>query len=366
MRSFLILLTMVFLSSPNALANSCDCPSKDVLANPKCGPVPAALAEILQKLPTKAPTCTTCNVNNFAAPNALPWTVTKNAPSGDLEKAFPDALSKDRDALNTYFNCEREDSHKQKERFCHFKETLSPLIERASKSANQPCAVQACLFKRESDFSPTARSPVGAHGYIQFMNETVGDLNELLKSSASELKERLDAAETQIAALESSGGSEKTIHLKRAIQIQRYAHYRARLVWDQYWIGTASPPRRLSGSSANCANVAFAAAAMKQTFDLFLMVPVKPGQLENDQLPKIGRMDARESGVFLAGAYNMGRNGFARRCGSAKTLASCINRIQNKETHKHLVGINACSQKDNWKSLDYNKPMKCEDSKCSI
>lgn len=326
----------------------------------------------------------------------------------------PEGL-KNPDEILDYFSCYRADD----EQFCHFRKTLSSYIALASESSGLPFAVQACLFYQESKFNPNAESdiPTGemittvvkdkkgkkvkvtkekiehANGYIQFMPETITEIEPIISGSMQEWQNKIANAEDNIKKEESLKKSSKSENVKKRSEenIRYYetmivtweAKIEARKVWDSYWDGTTdAPPTQISKIDLKNPRDAFALAVTKQTYDLALMNHVsyryykvdRSGKFNKkaktnqddlkDQFLQInGKMKAGESAILLAGAYNAGRAGLASKCGAATALKQCLDIYEKaskkgnfaRETWIHMSAIDRCSKKGSTESTIYDR-----------
>ena len=324
----------------------------------------AALARIqYQRKLVQNSSCGTADANLF------PWLNT--TLSADKKNEEAKLNLKSREEIEQYLSCDGgELPGPEKDAYCHFRTTLSPLIELAATSAHLPYAVQACLFKKESQFSAHAESKSAhAKGYIQFMDGTVKDMQVELKTQASDWLKIMQEEKSSMAKFKAAG-KQADYNETRAMYVAHYAHYRARLVWDQYWEGTANPPRTIDAKGVACQNTAFIAAAVKQTLDYFLFAKPDPDSIQDDEMPNLGSLDARESAVYLAGAYNLGKQKFGQICRNFLDVQKCIRKMPVLETRNHLIAVEACSRKDDWRSTDAStRPpnrelVGCEDKKC--
>lgn len=342
----------------------------------------------------------------------------------------PEGL-KNPDEMLDYFSCYRASD----EQFCHFRKTLSSYIALASESSGLPFAVQACLYYQESKFNPNAESdiPTGemittvvkdkkgkkvkvtkekiehANGYIQFMPETITEIEPVINGSMQDWQDKIANAEDNIKKEDTVKSSTKSETVKKRCEenIRYYetmiitweAKIEARKVWDTYWEGTSEkPPTQISKVDLKNPRDAFALAVTKQTYDLALMNHIsyryykidKNGKFNKkaktnlddmkDQFLQInGKMKAGESAILLAGAYNAGRAGLANKCGTATALSQCLDTYLKaskkgnfaKETWIHMSAIDRCSKKGSTESTIYDrdqgafeKKKDCKGSEC--
>ena len=139
----------------------------------------------------------------------------------------------------------------------------------------------------------------------------------------------------------------------------------ARAAWDRYWEGTANPPKSVTYRQSSCPNVAFAMSMVKQLLDLNLIRDDL--RMDDNGDLTIAGLDATDSAIMLAGAYNSGTGSFADHCGGAKTLAACIASYSSKhETHKHMVSLERCAKRDSVEPMVGWPKRKCEDFKSNI
>lgn len=153
----------------------------------------------------------------------------------------------------------------------------------------------------------------------------------------------------------------------------------AKRVWDRYWEGTSKMPTKFSNESLKCPQVAFALAAVKQTYDLGLINSLStswnPETIAKDGgkfAITINGMDERDSAIMLGGAYNAGIGGLAGRCGAAATLDECAKKFpKGKETWVYMHSVRNCAEKNGTESMRYNSKTgkwigkkDCEATKC--
>jgi hypothetical protein len=347
---FLVVATLANFSNASlsfADAGNCACPNTDSLSKPKCGP-------IAEKLKTSAD-----KVDPLCAPTlSHSWSQSvlfiKSA-----KKAYSEVKSPD-EVLN-YMNCYRPEKD---ERFCHYKKTLAPIIELAAESSRLPFAVQACLFRQESDFSPTARNKKsGALGYIQFMDGTEDDVNPIIQGTQAKFTAQIQSAEAGIKKYKKLVAQAKTtktrLSMKRqlntAIALRAIAkgHLEARKVWERYWEGTKNIPKSVKFEDSKCQNLAIIMSSVKQVYDLYLMqwkgIDLEEG---GDGGREVNGMSATDSAIFLAGGYNLGIYSFSKKCSETRSIQACEKKFpEGHETRKHMAAIDRCARKDSWKPL---------------
>ena len=300
------------------------------------------------------------------------------------------------DEILDYMSCYRESD----EEFCHFKNALAPHIALAAESSGLPFSVQACLYFQESKFDPNAKSTIPppkkkksakdkkvavskhgkkekkaaarhAYGYVQFMPETIGQIEPIINGSIQVWESNIRDAKASILEEENKlkkhlspeqhDLSEKNINYHNAKINVWEAKVAARKVWDSYWDGTEKTPKDIKLADVKNPKIAFAISATKQTYDLGLMDHIEFKRAKNKSL-RINQMDASDSAVFLAGAYNAGIGGLASRCGTVASLDECLKIYElagetnafAKETWIHMSAIRRCSKKGSTESTGYD------------
>lgn len=330
------------------------CPMTDKFAKQKCGPTPVKL-----------------NQKTYSNECFLPVTPTFSTffTPQDIEGIlYPEA--KTPSEVLDYMSCYRASD----DRFCHFKTSLAPAIELASKSAGLSFAVASCLYKQESQFYPSAVSAAKASGYVQFMPGAITEMNQVLKGSINEWEAQVANAKQNMK--ENEALLAKTKDKKARAIIQRRLNYNdgtlrsagskiaARKVWDNYWQGTKNAPKQVKLADTACTNIAFAMGAAKQVMDLVRMRGIEEDQLENGTRV-IGEMNPVDSQIFLSGAYNVGITSFANRCGDTEGLDECMSQFSKKhETYRHMKAIQNCAAKGSFEPKLSDNKKDCEKTKC--
>jgi hypothetical protein len=307
----------------------CECPKNDTLAkSTDCGVRPAGIK----------------NIEPYSPKSCRP----PKSSLGEIRAHLSKANQKSAESLSSkltpkanwelldYLSCYRPDN----DRFCHYKNTLSKYIEYASKVSHLSFAVQSCLFLKENSFS-TKTSSEGATGYAQLVPNTLHDMNRILETSTKSYETLLKDKKLRLGTLKRS---EEIKSLKAEI-IKVRARLQARKVWDRYWAGTEGAPKSITTLMTKCYRTAFLVAAMKQTYDLYLLSDdVKDFEKDSASRARINGMTPAETGIFLAGAYNQGVAGFARKC-AGKKLKACIESYpKDFQTRQQLHGIRNCVQ----------------------
>jgi len=379
---------------------SCDCPAEDPQANPSCGPVPAMLNK--DCFSGKAATC-----------DFLP-----DSPLKNLEELSHKAvLTKSYKDLLNYMSCHRRSD----ELFCHFKKTIAPNILLAAQASNSSPAVEACEWFQESGFYPNAQSNFvndtgkpakqnlkfqcgekkvvvlkgdpekfcdHARGYIQFVDDTVEDMNYVMKDSAitleANMKSHLKDIESLKLALTHAQAEDIPALQRKLKRTKTYlegsqALLAARSVWDRYWEGTPAEqiPTSFTRESLKCGNIAFAIGSMKHMYDFYSIYDA-PMKKPYGTLVGLRGMNHEDAGIFNAGLFNGGAGTIAKRCKSTHSIAECINKnivkekdengkwVEKGETGLHMKAIRACSAKNNWKSMSGSGSKSCEAWKCNL
>jgi hypothetical protein len=311
------------------LDQPCECPRNDTLAkNTDCGVKPARIRDVEPYTP-----------ENCRAPKSSLAEIRAGVSRAN-QKSAESLASAVRPKANwellDYLSCYRPDT----DRFCHYKSTLSKYIAYASKVSHLSFPVQSCLFLKENSFS-TQSSSEGALGYVQVVPNTLADLNRILENSAKTYEKILKDKRLHLGTLKRP----EDIKTLKAEIVKTRAFLHARKVWDEYWKGTEGSPRRITPSMPKCYRTAFLIAAMKQTYDLYLLSDdVKDFGKDSANRARINGMSPVETGIFLAGAYNQGVAGFAHKC-KGKKLRTCIESYpRDFQTRQQLHGVRNCVQ----------------------
>jgi hypothetical protein len=369
----LIPLLLSFLVAAGASASPCYCPPKDPMAQPKCGPAPAKLDETLYQAKLCLP---------FMAPEPFGYSSNIFKPMAELlpgknPQDVLDYMSCYRGSDRSSYRCSAKDAKAcgADQRFCHFRQTMAPLIQLSAQSGKLPFSVQACHYKRESDYIPTAGSNKGALGYIQFMPKTEAIVNEVIHGSYDQWNKQIAAAEKIIT--ERKKVLAKTKDKRERAKIQAVINnakadlnfakgpMEARKAWDRFWEGTKNPPKSVTRNSATCPNLAIAMGMVKQLYDLYQIKKISIHEA-NDSMT-IAKMDEVDSNIFLDGAYNVGVGTFGTRCGASKTLQQCMNRFgPEHETRRHMESLRNCAYKNSTEPMVGDSKRNCEASKCVI
>ncbi|NDG86266.1 MAG: hypothetical protein EBX52_14655, partial [Proteobacteria bacterium] len=142
----------------------------------------------------------------------------------------------------------------------------------------------------------------------------------------------------------------------------------------------------LKQEMANCYRYAPLLSMMKQTLDA-TMIAVAFLDEDYDQDPsndqdslremkrvdgtlRVNGMSAMDTALFLTGAYNYGAPGFARQCGTKKTIKACIESFpKDSEPRQQMQGIRNCAQRHSFAPTQdpYNSKKRksdCEQKKC--
>ncbi len=351
----MFVLSLITITAPMAQSSvNCACPAKDPLANPSCGPEPAKMFNDDRSLK-----CVLNDVVNQATLGTYQKIIDAQNQSTLTSKSFSD--------IGNYISCYRRND----EQFCHFKSTLSSHIMLAAKSSGLSPAVQACEFLQESQFR--ADPPHGTEhpslGYVQFEPDTIKVMNRIVaqphpekwKKELSDIEQKMNDPKMNYSAADVNYLDSKRLTLKAQIE--------ARRAWDNYWAGSANTPKSITENSVKCPQIAFAIAGAKQLYDLNLMRSFTNNTDANGEM-KIADMNAVDSGIFLAGAYNAGIGGFNKHCKNTSDLKSCMAQFKNhkngteSETHKHMRSIQTCALKNDWSPMNNDKPKNCAESKC--
>ncbi len=366
------------------IGTSCDCPGSDPLANPGCGVVANGI-----------------QMNDFADPSSC--NATTNALNRAMKSVFEttsflraNSNLKSQEEVLDYISCYAERDYKPDPRyrmknkwprfnsFCHYKKTLLPQIALAAKVSGLPFAVQACLFFKESSFDPYALSNRGASGYVQFMPDTIKEMNAIVSTSLESLEKKIKDNENLIVeAQEKLKGkiskktqllNQKNIIYYEALLVNLRAQFAAKKVWDKYWLGTPNAPESINKNSVRCPQHAFALSVVKQTYDLHFLNGKYDEKVNvnhpDDEALHINGMGERDSALFLAGAYNAGVAGLAEKCGGLKSLDACLKKFpkpkppKRNETRDYITSIRNCSTKDSTEPMTNMNPKKCEDYLC--
>lgn len=182
---------------------------------------------------------------------------------------------------------------------------------------------------------------------------------------------------------------EAELRAQKEVVRAKVAKVKAAEVWASYWEGSKPIPQTIDLKSVKCPRIAFAVSAVKQVYDLFglfdqedIKQTEKGGyyistlKLEPELAePAASLQRELETGVYLAGAYNVGAYGFEDRCDPEKGLAHCLNfrkRVLPLETTRHMNAVNNCAKSGSTKPMrwDFQKKAEpdnkdCEASKCS-
>jgi hypothetical protein len=332
----------------------CECPKIDTLAKKtECGVRPAGIK----------------NVEPYSEKSCRPPKSVLNEIRAGVSKANQKSAEnlsspvkpKPNWELLDYMSCYRPDT----DRFCHYKNTLSKYIEYSAKVSNLSFAVQSCLFLKENSFS-TKSSSEGAAGYVQVLPNTIHDMNRILENTVKKYEKILKEKRLNLGTLKRA---EDIKHAKAEI-VKFRAQLQARKVWDRYWAKTEGAPKSITLMMSKCYRTAFLIAAMKQTYDLYLLSDdVKDFQKDSADRARINGMNAVETGVFLAGAYNQGVGGFANRC-RGKKLKACIESYpKDFQTRQQLHGVRNCVQSGSQAQTNQvyaaNARRNCEIKRCS-
>jgi hypothetical protein len=307
----------------------CECPKIDTLAKKtECGVRPAGIksAEPYSEKSCRPPKSALLEIRAGVS----------KAQQKAAENLGSSVTPKQNWELLDYMSCYRPDT----DRFCHYKNTLSKYIEYSSKVSNLSFAVQSCLFLKENSFS-TKSSAEGAAGYVQVLPNTIHDLNRILETSVKTYEKILKEKKLRLGTLKRP----EEIKQAKAEIVKVRAQLQARKVWDRYWAKTEGAPKSVTLMMSKCYRTAFLIAAMKQTYDLYLLSDdVKEFQKDSADRAHINGMSAVETGIFLAGAYNQGVGGFARKC-RGKKLKACIESYpKDFQTRQQLHGVRNCVQ----------------------
>lgn len=337
-----------------ALDQPCECPKNDTLAkNTDCGVRPARIKDTE---PYSPKSCRASKSNLKEVRAALSRAHQKTA-----ESLSSPVTPKANWELLDYLSCYRPDT----DRFCHYKNTLSKYIAFASKISHLSFAVQSCLFLKENSFS-TKSSSEGATGYVQVVPNTLSDMNRILENSAKSYEKSLKDKKLHLGTLKRP----EDIKAMKAEIVKTRAFLHTRKVWDEYWKETEGSPKSITPLMPKCYRTAFLIAAMKQTYDLYLLSDdVKDFQKDSADRARINGMSPVETGIFLAGAYNQGVAGFAHKCKGRK-LKSCIESYpKDFQTRQQLHGVRNCvqagSQAQTNQVYDTKARRKCEAKRCS-
>ena len=347
-----------------SIATNCDCPTSDPMAKKSCGPEPYKLKNNI----FDSQNSTDCNTN------AKSFTKTDHTAKQTIEALSTPPDTKSTREILDYLSCYRINN----KTFCHYKTTLASHISLAAESAGLPMAVQSCLFMRETGFQPNIVSLVGATGYVQFMPGIVHTLKNIISGSISSWKKNIEDAKIELDNINKNIKEDKNIikityykkekAYEEALILTWNAKIKAKETWDNYWEGTKNPPSQISSTNLKCPQIAFALAAMKQTYDLGLLENLSVNEIlkpNNQHKISINGMDVRDSAILLAGGYNGGIGSIGRRCSTSKTIDDCLKNFpENHETRKYMSSIRSCAKKNSTEPMSGDTKLNCESSKC--
>jgi hypothetical protein len=164
---------------------------------------------------------------------------------------------------------------------------------------------------------------------------------------------------------------QKELNHAKAWSLTFFAKKTACETWERYWTGTDAKlvPKKLSIASTQCPQVAFAMSSVKQILDLHLMQGIDLTSKSQSEI-SINGMNATDSAIYLAGAYNVGYVPFAQRCAQLNTLEACIQAHDfgpknSNETFRHMKSIQSCSKKDSFEPMSGGEQKNCEGYRCS-
>ena len=384
MRTWMCALPLIFNSFLGSIVanayENCACPANDPIAKKSCGTTPAKINPFIF-FETNA-----C----FSSPDVFNTSESMiNSAIGDLYSVTN--LKSKKEVLN-YMSCYAERGYnpdplnrtRAKESpvnlFCHYKTTLVPNIALAAESAGLSFAVQSCLYFKETQFISEAKSPKGATGYIQFMpdcikkmNIVVGSTEESFEKSILEFKNKLLEEEKKLKSAKVKKEKlllQKNINYFQGMIINNKAELAAKKVWSKYWEGTENPPHSINGKSVKCPQLAFALSVAKQTYDLNLLSGQNPDEIKvtknNDHSISINKMDELDSEIFLAGSYNGGVAGLAKKCAEVKSLDECFKKYnKNSETLNYMKSIRSCAERGSDKPMANFEKRNCGGFRCN-
>ena len=329
---------------------NCECKGKDVRSRESCHAPPKGLVQ---------------ERSAVVCPGPVPADNRPVEETADFATLLGYSGAKSKKDVLDYMSCYRSND----DQYCHFKNTLSPIIDYASKTSGIPYSVHACMVKQESGFQGQAKSSANAHGYVQFTQPALTTLNRVIHPARhlDEMRNAYEKSKQKLVAMGSGVLKERTpeaARLERQVRTQ-YAELKTREAWEKYWEGSKKPGQ-VTMASAGCQNIAFAMSSSLLVYEYYLLQDPST-DLEATSLRSFRSMNQTDTAILLTGAYNAGHGSVASHCDDSKTLQECIDAYPSgHETKKHMDSIRECAYAGHWSAMNYGKSRDCEDLKCPL
>jgi hypothetical protein len=367
-------LALVFGPLANTKEFTCDCPTPFNHSDTICAPTPRRVEIIEKALPKVTRDPLACGKEGSYSGIEFPLSRVGELKSVSraIETSTSHGMKSYKDTID-YASCYRDVIGKGDQKdatlsFCEFRDKLAPLIMLSAQASGLPFAVESCLFKRESEFSRSVTSPVGAKSYGQFMPSTITQINHALFDEQvpdpsdpknkkiykflpfSQLEMDLKNAQQDFRRAEKNAGihSIELSSKKKALD-ELYTKWQSRKIWEIYWSGTPQAPKSATPHMISCPNAIFVLANMKEVSEIYNGAKFDPFNMKPKTLPTWGHMDSFETAVAITGSYDMNPDAFKKKCSNARNLDECIAAIPYKETREQMKNIRRCATANDWK-----------------